>query len=232
VNPQEEISLDRRGRSKLDPRDLLRRPVVYKIFQSVVGANASRRMFFEEYIAPLAGSRVLEVGCGPGANCRWVPTTVDYVGTDISPEYVGHAQHAYGARAEFHTCAIGELATLNLGKFAAVIALNLLHHLSDVQVFDLCDEVTELLDEGGSLITADPCLTVEQSKLERKITLLDRGNFVRSPERYADLIGQRFDHTAVRVGPGHARIPSTGTTMIAWNGSLTSSTIAAARADA
>jgi 2-polyprenyl-3-methyl-5-hydroxy-6-metoxy-1,4-benzoquinol methylase len=205
--------------------------VVYKTFQSVVGANTFRRMFIEEFVAPLSGSRVLEVGCGPGANCQWVPTTVDYVGTDISPEYVSHAQEVYGDRAEFHTCAVGELASLNLDKFAAVIALNLLHHLTDDQVFDLCDEVTGLLDDGGALITADPCVTPDQSKIERKITLMDRGKFVRSPEQYADLMRQRFEHAAIRVGPGHARIPNTGTTMIAWNGPQASSAIASTKVD-
>lgn len=216
----------------LEPRELLKRPAVYDAFQSLVGANNSRRMFVEEFVAPLAGSRVLEVGCGPGANCKWIPPTVAYVGTDISPEYVSHAQAAYGDRAEFHTCPVGKLATLNVGSFAAVIAVNLLHHLADGEVFDLCDEVKPLLDDGGVLITADPCITPQQSKLERRITLLDRGKHVRSPDDYADLVRQRFDHAATRVGSGHARIPNTGTTMIAWSGPQERSAVAWAKVDA
>jgi cyclopropane fatty-acyl-phospholipid synthase-like methyltransferase len=216
----------------LEPRELLGRPVVYDAFQSIIGANNSRRMFIEEFVAPLAGKRVLEVGCGPGGNCRWVPPTVDYVGTDINAEYVSHARDTYGDKAEFHICPVGELASLNIGRFAAVIAVNLLHHLADSQVADLCDEVKALLDEGGVIITADPCVTPQQSRLERKITLLDRGKHVRSPENYADLMRQNFDHFAIRVGSGHARFPNTGTTMVAWNGPQDRSTVACAKVDA
>jgi SAM-dependent methyltransferase len=226
------MSNERKWSRRLDPRQLLSRPAVYDAFQALVGGNNSRRMFIDEFVAPLAGSRVLEVGCGPGTNCRWVPSTVAYVGTDISPEYVSHAQAAYGDRAEFYNCPVGKLATLDVGRFAAVIAVNLLHHLADAEVLDLCDEVKTLLDDGGVLITADPCITPQQSRLERRITLMDRGKHVRSPKEYEGLVRQRFDHAAVRVGSGHARIPNTGTTMIAWSGPQERSTVAWAKVDA
>jgi SAM-dependent methyltransferase len=214
----EPINTCRQWLRSIEPRELLRKPAVYDAFQSIVGANNSRRQFMEEFVAPLAGNRVLEVGCGPGGNCRWVPPTVEYVGIDISPDYVRHARAAYGDRAEFYVCRVGNLASLNVGRFAAVIAVNLLHHLADAQVIDLCEEVTMLLGDGGVFITADPCITAEQSRLERWITMLDRGRYVRAPGDYADLMLQRFDRADTTVRPGHARFPNTGTIITAWNG--------------
>lgn len=185
-----------------DPRKLLELPAVYDFFQEAVGANRGRRLFFERHVAPLAPARILEVGCGPGTNCRWLPDGLDYVGCDLSPEYIDFARRQYGDRATFHAASVGEMAALGLAPFDAVIAVAVLHHLSDQQVLTMCDEAAELLKPGGVLITADPCFTREQSRLSTFVTSLDRGRFVRFPEQYQALLGRRFPAVRAEVSAG------------------------------
>src|SRR5262245_46296990 len=132
-----------------DPRKLLELPRVYNFFQKAVGADNGRREFVEKYIAPLAPARILEVGCGPVTNCQWLPDGIDYVGCDLSPEYIEYAKRRFAGRAEFYAAPVGDLTRLGLKPFDAVIALAVLHHLNDAQVLTLCDEARALLVPGG-----------------------------------------------------------------------------------
>lgn len=175
-----------------DPRKALEYPPIYNLFQRAVGADKPRRAFITEHVAPLGRARVLEVGCGPATNCAWMPREIEYVGCDQNEAYISYARQQYGDRAEFYPVPVGQLRDLGLRPFKAVIALALLHHLTDAEVLVLCDEVIPLLETGGSLITGDPCFVVGMKRLERFITSRDRGRYVRYPEQYRELLARRF----------------------------------------
>lgn len=195
-----------------DPRKALELPSFYNFFQWAVRADKSRRKFVQEHIAPLGKTRVLEVGCGTGTNCGWMPTEVEFVGCDLNKAYIEYAQKRYGNRAEFYATPVGQLASLQLKPFKVIIALALLHHLNDAEVLTLCDEVKPLLEPGGMLMTGDPCFLREQGRLERFVTSCDRGKHLRYPEQYRDLLAQRFPVVEeVFVGRGKGLlIPNSG----------------------
>jgi SAM-dependent methyltransferase len=176
----------------LDPRKVLEYPPIYNLFQRAVGADKSRRAFIAEHIAPLGRARVLEVGCGPATNCAWMPREIEYVGCDRNEAYIAYARQRYGDRAEFYSSPVGQLRDLDLKPFKAVIAVALLHHLTDAEVLTFCDEVLPLLETGGTLITADPCFVAGMRRLERFITSRDRGRYVRYPEQYRELLAMKF----------------------------------------
>jgi 2-polyprenyl-3-methyl-5-hydroxy-6-metoxy-1,4-benzoquinol methylase len=199
-----------------DPRKALESPVVYNFFQKAVRADKSRRRFFDEYLMPLAGERILEVGCGPGTNCEWLPEGIRYVGCDMSGEYIEYAKRRFGGRADFYASSVGQLRDLNLVPFRAIFALALLHHLNDEQVLTLCDEVLELLQPGGMFVTADPCFTSGQSRIERFITSCDRGKYVRTPLQYQALLQRKFSNVEVNLARADSLIPNTGVAMRGW----------------
>jgi SAM-dependent methyltransferase len=194
-----------------DPRKALEYPPIYNLFQRAVGADKPRRAFIAEHIAPLGRARVLEIGCGPATNCAWMPQDIEYVGCDHNEAYIAYARNRYGNRAEFFSVPVGQLRDLGLKPFNAVIALALLHHLTDAEVLTLCDEVLPLLGKSGSLITGDPCFVTGMKRLERFITSCDRGQYVRYPEQYRELLASRFPivDMEVRRSRGMA-IPNTG----------------------
>lgn len=175
-----------------DARKVLEYPPVYNLFQRAVGADKPRRRFIEEHIAPLGSGRVLEVGCGPGTNCAWMPGSIEYVGCDLSETYIAYAKQRYGDRAKFFSAPVGQLAALSLKPFKAVIALAVLHHLNDAEVLTLCNEVLPLLEAGGTFMTGDPCFVSGQNRVERFVTSCDRGRYVRYPEQYQALLAKRF----------------------------------------
>lgn len=200
-----------RGLPFWDPRKILEYPPVYNLFQRAVGADKPRRRLIEEQIVPLGNGRVLEVGCGPGTNCAWIPRSIEYVGCDLSEAYIAYARQRYGDRAEFFSVPVGQLAALSLKPFNAVFAIAVLHHLSDAEIFTLCGEVIPLLEAGGVFITADPCFASGQKRLERFITSCDRGRYVRYPEQYRALLARSFPVVDMEVKRAQGTlIPNTG----------------------
>ena len=197
-----------------DPRKLLEYPSIYNLFQKAVGADRPRREFIAEHIAPLGNARVLEVGCGPGTNCAWLPRSIEYVGCDLCAAYIDHAKAHYGDWCQFFAAPVGQLGALGLKPFKAVVAFALLHHLSDEEVLVLCEEVAPLLERGGTFMTADPCFTAEQGRLERFITSRDRGQYVRYPEEYRALLAKKFPIVDVQVRQVHGMlIPNSGVSL-------------------
>lgn len=178
--------------STWDPRKLLEIPRVYNAFQKVSGAERPRRDLVSSYVSPLAGYRVLEVGCGPATNLDWWPDGVGYVGCDVSGEYIDFAKRKFGDRGDFYALPEGRLKALALPPFDDVIAMALRHHLSDEEVRAFGEEVRSVVKPGGMLITLDPCHSREDSLITKRFTANDRGRFVRTSDEYRELLSTNF----------------------------------------
>ena len=97
--------------------------------------------------------RVVEIGCGTGSTAlALAPAVAAYVGTDVSPRMIGIAE---GKRREagadglsFEARAAGDLPP---GPFDAVLALNLLHLVADLD--DLLARVADALPTGGLFVS-------------------------------------------------------------------------------
>ena len=203
---------------KFDPRRILGIPNVYDSYQKMLGAQQGRLDFIRQTIAPRVKSRVLEVGCGTGINCEGFPNGISYVGCDVSEKYISHANEVYGNRAAFYAKSVGNLRDLHLEPFDVVIALAVLHHLNDNDIMNLCDEVQELLAPGGIFITADPCFTKDQPWYSNFATSFDRGQFVRNPTEYTNLLAKKFSKVETQMHNGKLLvIPHAGFIMFASN---------------
>ena len=80
-----------------------------------------------------------------------------------------------------------------LGQFDLVIAMSVLHHLSDAEADHLFGLAARALDDGGRMFSNDPCFVPGQSSIARAVIQRDRGRNVRSPEGYRALAEARFD---------------------------------------
>ena len=189
-------------------RGLLRFSFVYNSFAAIIGADRFRRRIVEEFIQPKKGERILDIGCGPGSIFSYFPDGVHYVGFDLSEEYVEAAVKSYGHKGTFFA---GDVETVELNPYAPfdkILAIGVLHHLSDEQVTIMMKKVMAALRPGGALITLDGCFTKPQNPLARRIIAADRGEYVRTLEQYQRLV-EPFGQIQTTLLTDGLRIPYT-----------------------
>ena len=84
---------------------------------------------------PLAGSAVLDAGCGSGAQCEWLlDEGAEVVGIDLSPAMVEEAESRCDGRGRFFVADLAEPLTLEPASFDGITCSLALHYLREWQV--------------------------------------------------------------------------------------------------
>jgi len=159
-----------------------------------------------ESVKPLAGRRALDVGCGAGLLAEPLARLgADVTGVDAAAETVAAARgHAAGAGLSIDYRQ-GELATLSLGTFDLVTAMEVIEHVADKAAF-----VTQLsahLAPDGLMVLSTPNRTAQSQLLmvglAEAVGAIPRGthewdDFV-TPDELRDLL------TEAGLAMGHPR---------------------------
>lgn len=194
-------------------RPILDRPYFYELFHTMVGAHARSQLLVREYIRPLSGERILDIGCGPGSMLPYLPQA-QYLGVDCNESYIRVARNRYGHRGTFVCDRVSQQSVRDLGEFDIVLALGLVHHLDDSEARDLFRMAHSALCKGGRLITMDGCYTPEQSSAARYLLSRDRGRYIRTQAEYLSLAGERFNEVQPHLRHDALRIPYTTLFMV------------------
>jgi len=189
-------------------KDLLARAGVYSLAARAIGATEGRRRYVSRYIRPQAGDRILDIGCGPGDILEALPA-VDYHGFDLSADYVAAAREKFGARGQFHVESVNLDLVKKYAGFDLVLALGVLHHLTDAEAVDLFRVAHAALKPGGRLVTLDGCFKAGQSSIARQLLKNDRGQYVRDEPAYLGLARRVFSAVKPTIASDLLRIPYT-----------------------
>jgi SAM-dependent methyltransferase len=190
-----------------DLRNALVAAPVYQRFQRLVTGNHYAR-FVNEYLRPEAGQRILDIGCGPADILPYL-LDVEYVGVDLSPQYIASARRRFGDRGQFHCRRICKTSMGDLGAFDLVIAHGIVHHLDDAEALHLFRLAGISLGREGRLVTLDGCFVEGQSRVSRQLLSMDRGQFMRDEEGYLQLAHKFFAHVSVHIRHDLIRVPYT-----------------------
>ena len=163
------------------------RPTAYSRLQAAVGSTRLWQRFVSEVVQPFSGMRILDVGCGPADVLDHLPADLDYRGIDTHAPYIEGARARHGTRGTFSACSSSTLVSDNAGPFDVVLALGLLHHLTDAEVRDVVADAA-LLAPGGRLVTLDGCREPGVPPWEAFFYAVDRGAHVRSADAYTRLL--------------------------------------------
>jgi len=183
--------------------------VIYDLFQRMVGADALRATIARDYLRVGARCRILDIGCGTAEVLRFLPDDVQYVGFDASPEYIERARARFGGRGSFFAKLVTDADLGTLGPFDLVMAMGVLHHLSDTETDHVFALGARALADGGRMFTNDACLVPDQSRIARAVIQRDRGTNVRSPDGYRALAEPYFEQVSTVVRHDLLRIPYT-----------------------
>lgn len=187
---------------------ILHYPASYIVLQTLLGGRGARKSFVENFLHASDGERLLDIGCGPASMMDFLPQTIRYTGVDHNPAYIAYAKSRYGERGEFFAVdAESDLSQIIDPPFDIVLAMALLHHLSDEQAQSMLGSVHGLLKPGGVLITFDPVFVEQQNPIARWFIERDRGEHVRNEAGYRNLVGQQFSAVEGEVMKNLIRIP-------------------------
>ncbi len=173
-------------------RAALSSPAVYDGFQWLMGGRVGRTDFAQHMVRAAAGMRLLDIGCGTGELLDYLPPGVHYDGWDISEAYIEAARARFGARGTFRCGLVTEADIAAESPYDVVIASGVLHHLDDREVGALARLAQLAVRAGGRFVSIDPVLTPRQHPLAQFLIQRDRGQHVRAPHQYLDLVQPAF----------------------------------------
>lgn len=179
-------------------RAILSNPTIYRAFQNMMGANRFRSQFVQEFVRPISGGSILDIGCGPADILAYLPD-VDYVGFDISDSYIAQANKRFGSRGKFYCKELGCADVESMQKVDIVLALGMLHHLDDETAKGVLLLAFQALKPGGRLLTFDPCIDAKQNLISRFLVGIDRGQNVRTGAGYKSIASAVFESPRVEV---------------------------------
>jgi SAM-dependent methyltransferase len=194
-------------------RSVLSVPLVFRLYQRVVGARAFKRRVINVHLRARPGDRVLDIGCGPGDVMDDMPG-VEYVGFDVSERYIEQARTRFGKRGSFLVADVLDVDADDLGKFDLVHAHGVLHHLDDAVASRVCSLAAEVVVPSGRFVTVDPCFHSDQSRLARFTVSRDRGHAVRTPDEYRALAAPWFEHVDAVLDHSPLYIPHTAAVLV------------------
>jgi SAM-dependent methyltransferase len=205
-------------------RSVLAIPAAYRLWCKLVGEHGWAKVLVNEYIQPRAGTRILEIGCGPGTIVPYLPQS-HYLGFDLSPEYIELARARF-PQARFLCERVSEFSLTNQESFDVALALGVVHHLDDAEAEQLFRIAHAALRPGGKLVTIDGVWTNDQSAAARWLLARDRGEYVRSEAEYLGIASQAFSNVKRTVRHDLLRIPYTHLIMECVRSASSSGTIA------
>ena len=173
-------------------RAVLSSPAIYDALQWVMGGRVGRSDFAGTMVRAVAGTRVLDIGCGTGELLAYLPAGVHYQGWDISDAYVMAARARFGSRAEFRAGLLTEAAVAAEPPYDVVIASAVLHHLDDAHARELAWLARLAVRGGGRFVSIDPVIAAGQHAVARFLISRDRGQHVRTPDEYLALVRPAF----------------------------------------
>ena len=187
---------------------LLDAPRAYGALMGALGAASCLKRLVREHFHIQPGDCVVDAGCGPGLLFPYLGQ-VDYLGLDVDERYLAHARTLYPA-ARFEQRDLTLDAGFDEPRDAdLVVAVGLLHHLSDKQASRLLIFAERRLRPGGRLVTVDPALEPGQSPIARLLARADRGRFVRPGRAYLDLARAIFPDAVLAIHHDLLRVPYT-----------------------
>jgi len=171
----------------------LKHALLYDYLMRFFGRAEGKSWLIHEVIRPVAGERILDLGCGTAAILHELQD-VEYLGVDNNPRYIKAAIRRHGSRGNFICADLGAYNVTNLGQFDKILLLGVLHHLPDSTIRQMCSVLPQMLKPQGILVSIDPAIEDGQHPVARVLARLDRGRYVRSSTEYVRLLEKHFTH--------------------------------------
>lgn len=193
----------------------LGQPLVFALFKFLIGVPKRTEQIVADYIQPNCQSVILDIGCGYGDYAKAL-SNATYIGIDFNEAYIRRAQKKYSRFGQFYCCDVSDFQDYVKDVVpSTVILIGVLHHLEDVTVRRLLNDVSGVLESGGKLVSVDPVFYKGQPFFDHLLAQKDRGRFVRSVADLTSLFPIQFELKHVDLKRDWLRIPYTHVVCVA-----------------
>lgn len=176
-------------------RKILDYPLFYRLFENFIMKGNGRAEFVKQYISNIDGKRILDLGCGTADILDDIENgTFYYVGIDNNRRYIDEDRKKYGNRnnVKFYYTDLNHYTAKCNQKFDLVLMMGVMHHINDDEVDKAMEGVKKLLDTGGEFVSFDPCYTEHMNPIAWMLCRLDRGQYVRTKEKWLELMSKHW----------------------------------------
>ncbi|WP_371425180.1 class I SAM-dependent methyltransferase [Tardiphaga sp.] len=170
-----------------DLRELLAIPQIYQGFQRAGGFFGARLAAMQRYLPIAEDTRIVDVGCGPGYLRDFLPRSSQYFGFDTDERYIARARKTQQPQDRYRCQIFDEAAATEVAPVDIIMMNGLLHHLTDDEARNLLTASVSALSPGGRIFTLDGCYIPGQTLFRKTLLDWDRGQYVRTAERYKAL---------------------------------------------
>jgi SAM-dependent methyltransferase len=191
---------------------LLTIPRFYEVFQRFLGGDGAKKWLAGNFWKPKSGEVIVDIGCGSGTTLGFLPLDIEYLGIDISEEYIRSARRRFSSRGKFYLGTAHDFVNQNdsyRGSADLVLCNGLLHHLSDSEALKVLELSKRIMKPTGRLVCLEATFLARQTLLSNWILKRDRGNHIRSEQEWKKLFGQAFESYSTHILTGLLRIPYT-----------------------
>ena len=170
----------------------------WRVFKVAIRGDQVMEAIATRYVQSQFGERILDIGCGYGDLAGHVPGA-EYVGIDANDRYISYARKHHVDSCRFIVGDITKISKQEFGVFDCIVALGVLHHLSDIAATETLRAVSKMLSPQGRFIAVDPVWDPRQRTIAAVLIALDRGRFVREQSGYEELVSPWFAGTVSEI---------------------------------
>ncbi len=193
-------------------KSILSNPFFYNIFSSIIAKKGNTARFVSDFVKPFPGCKILDIGCGIGRLISDLPNDIgEYSGFDMNKCYIEFARKRWENRnyCKFFCETVSNTTITKEDYYDMVLAVGILHHLTDSEAGNLFKTAYKVLKPGGALITYDNVYIEKQHWFARWLISKDRGKAVRTVDGYRQLATQYFSNMKEEILHDTLRLPYT-----------------------
>ncbi len=185
---------------------LLDNPVLFNFVRFLLaGKQRGMKKFIQKYLNKYQCETIADFCCGTGDFAEVISSHVQYFGWDMNEDFINYAKKRYKNHKNkvFIKADVMKSSKIYKKRFDAVLLISTIHHFSDEELRVLLPQINNIVKK--TVIVAD-IIPDPPHRIQRFITSLDRGRFIRSKKEKVEILSKYFNVVTTQAIPTRSAV--------------------------